>query len=72
MTLLNVIRQKDRVHLLTDGAGLKDGDLVASVLSKNMVFPHLNMAIGFRGINQVGKGAYEFILSGKIFSMICS
>jgi hypothetical protein len=54
MTLLNIVRRSDCVHLLTDGAGLNDSAKVEAMVSKCMIYPHLNMAIGFRGIHLVG------------------
>jgi hypothetical protein len=53
MTLLNILRRGDRIHLLTDGAGLNDDALIDRFVSKVAIYPHLDTAIGFRGVHQV-------------------
>ena len=48
MSAVVVIRQADRVHMITDGAGLHEGKLIARVV-KSLPIPHLNLVVGTRG-----------------------
>lgn len=49
MSAINVLIQKDRVHLFTDGAAyLPDGQIQA-ILPKGRMLPHVNAAMAMRG-----------------------
>jgi|HubBroStandDraft_4_1064222.scaffolds.fasta_scaffold04499_4 hypothetical protein len=48
MTAMNVVVQRDCVHLVTDGAAVDSTERLAHLLHKVTPMPHLNAAIGVR------------------------
>lgn len=49
MSLLNVIRQWDRAHIITDGAVFDENTRIVAFMPKVHCLPQLNAAVGFRG-----------------------
>lgn len=49
MTLLNTIRRSDRVIVVSDGAGLDDNALVATIATKVVAMPLIKSVVGIRG-----------------------
>lgn len=49
MTAINVIKQSDSVHMLTDGATCRDGSRYAASTCKAFPVPHLNAVIATSG-----------------------
>jgi hypothetical protein len=49
MTAINIIRKKDSVHLISDGASYDAKQRLVSIGPKVFPLPHINAAIGIRG-----------------------
>jgi hypothetical protein len=68
LTAINVLKQKDAVHLVSDGAAYDAKKRLVSVGPKVFPLPHLNAAIGVRGptvalpilVHFIGHGATSY------------
>jgi hypothetical protein len=49
MTAINILRQKNAVHLISDGASYDENQRLVSSGPKVFALPHINTAIGIRG-----------------------
>ncbi len=49
MTAINIIRQKEAVHIITDAAGYDDRGVLLTIGSKAWALPHLNAVMAVRG-----------------------
>jgi hypothetical protein len=66
MTALNIVRQTDAVHLITDGAAINADGKLHSVVSKVTILPHINTVVAANGMQvfrQIVSGAFENALS---------
>lgn len=53
MTLLNIYREADKIHIVSDGAATSESGVISSFCSKTYIFPHLSAAIVVRGVLHV-------------------
>jgi hypothetical protein len=61
MTAINIVRQLDCTHVVSDGAGLAAQGRLAHRLPKVQIMPHLNCAVAVRGNRILSTFAHDAI-----------
>lgn len=64
MTMMITIIEKDRVHIIADGAGMMPDGTLGGRLVKLLPMPHLNLVVGCRG-NGIGTTMVGLALCGS-------
>ena len=58
MTAISIIRQRDQIHVLSDGAFYKPDGTLTNIAPKVFPLPHMSAAIAFRGSQRFIKPFY--------------